>query len=1217
MKPLKFKSLIIATVFLSLASHVAVAGNTIKISSALAQTPTAQNRKAEADSFLEQGIKQLDNQQPSAALQSFQQALAIYREIKDTQGEGNTLKRLGDACLSLKEYTKAIAFYQQSLVIIKAISARELEGRVLNNLGLANKELGDSTKAIEYYQQALAIAKEINNRKLEQIALNNLGFIHVALGNSTKVVEYYQQVLAIARELKDYPAQASALAYLGYAYASLNNNQKAIDFAQQALTLSRETKNTWAEALALDTFSRTYSFLGDAQKTIEFGQQALAVARQIKNNLLEGRALAFLGNAYASLDENQKAIEFAQQALGVARQNKNSGAEAIALDTLTRSYSSREEPQKVLEFGQASLAVARQIKNNLFEWRALVFLCEAHYFLGNSQQAVEFAQQSLTLARESQNRTFESGALSVLSGVHAALRDYQKAIELAQQSLVIAREIKNRKLESTALSALGGAYWALRHYQKGIEYRQQALAIYRELKDRDSELSALHGINANYIFLGDYQKVIELAQQELALAREIKNHDYEGIALAYLGFAYFAQGDSQKIIEYGQQALAVGRESKSNIAEFFGLLALSIGHGNLGNNEKALEFSQASLAIARDPKLGRRLVDAEQLSLDTLGSIYRKVGQKEQAIAAYRESLAIDNGGFTAQVGLARAYRELNMPITAIAYYKQAIGSVEQIRGKILGLPRQLQESFLKALLIDTDKARNTDSYRELADLLLSQKRILEAQQVLELLKVQELRDFTKDARAGGEKLEVALHPTEEQIKKEKATLIAFGQKIYECQQTKCSQLSQLLDQRQTLTEQYNQKIQTIEKDIRERRAKDDAFFDPNKLNKAKEIVESQPGTVLIYPLVLPDKIWVLWTSQGGIIKSVEVPNIGQKQLGETVLKFRQLLQNPNSDITQVKATGKQLYDWLIKPIEPEVKANKIQNLVFSLDRATRYIPMSALFDGEKYLVENYAVSLVLSADLTDTKDRLPSGTQNTPVLALGLSNAVAGYNALPNVPAELDAIVRKKPSDTTGIYPGLEFLNETFDFRALRDNLTGRKILHVATHGQFVPGRQEDSYLLLGKGDKLTITQIKTLQDLSNVHLVVLSACETALGGPDQDGVEISGISFYFLNAGAKAVMASLWLVNDESTSQLMQHFYRNLAQGTATTPITKATALRQAQLSLLRGQPAKTDTADQRSLLVVKPGEGSQTASTNTTTPGFSHPYYWAPFILIGNGL
>jgi CHAT domain-containing protein len=134
-----------------------------------------------------------------------------------------------------------------------------------------------------------------------------------------------------------------------------------------------------------------------------------------------------------------------------------------------------------------------------------------------------------------------------------------------------------------------------------------------------------------------------------------------------------------------------------------------------------------------------------------------------------------------------------------------------------------------------------------------------------------------------------------------------------------------------SLTEQFNQKIQTIEKEVRDRRAKDDAFFDPNKFAKAKEIVEAQPGTVLIYPFVLEDKIWLLWAAKGGIIKSVEVPNVGQKQLGETVLKFRQLLQNPSSNIAQVKATGKQLYDWLIKPIEPELKANKIQNLVFSL----------------------------------------------------------------------------------------------------------------------------------------------------------------------------------------------------------------------------------------------------------------------------------------------
>jgi CHAT domain-containing protein len=401
------------------------------------------------------------------------------------------------------------------------------------------------------------------------------------------------------------------------------------------------------------------------------------------------------------------------------------------------------------------------------------------------------------------------------------------------------------------------------------------------------------------------------------------------------------------------------------------------------------------------------------------------------------------------------------MPTTAIAYYKQAVSGVEQVRQKIQGLPPQLQNSFLYS----GRKGETTaDTYRELADLLLSQGRILEAQDVLELLKVQEIRDFTNTR---GKTPEIALSPTEEQIKQENGTLIAFGQRVYECQQTRCNQLSQLLDQREALTQQFNQKIQTIEKDVRDRKSQDDAFLDPKKLGlKAKEIIEAQPGTVLIYPLVLDDKIWLLWASKGGIIKTVEVPKVGQKQLAETVLKFRQLLQNPTSKITELQSTGKQLYDWLILPLEPELKENKIQNLVFSLDRATRYIPMSALFNGEKYLIENYAVSTIVSADLTNTSDRIPPGTQNTSILALGLSNPVPGFNPLPNVPAELDAIVRKQPNDTKGIYPGLEFLNQDFDWRSLRDNLFGHKLLHIATHGEFVPGSPDASYLLLGTGE-------------------------------------------------------------------------------------------------------------------------------------------------------
>ncbi|NJL09548.1 MAG: CHAT domain-containing protein [Calothrix sp. SM1_7_51] len=246
-------------------------------------------------------------------------------------------------------------------------------------------------------------------------------------------------------------------------------------------------------------------------------------------------------------------------------------------------------------------------------------------------------------------------------------------------------------------------------------------------------------------------------------------------------------------------------------------------------------------------------------------------------------------------------------------------------------------------------------------------------------------------------------------------------------------------------------------------------------------------------------------------------------------------------------------------------------------------------------------------------KKRLPPGTKNTSVLGLGLSQAVPGFNALPNVEKEIDAIVRTPKNDNKGIFPGNEFLNKNFDYTALRDNLRGHNILHIATHGEFVPGRQDDSFLVLGTGKKLPIPEIEKLRDLGDINLVVLSACETALGETNkQDGIEIHGISFYFLKQGAKSVISSLWKVDDPSTAKLMQQFYSNLA--TDAHP-TKAEALRQAQLSLLRGNNSTTANTNPRGISVT-PETGTSPRNQQLASE-YSHPYYWAPFILIGNGL
>ena len=243
----------------------------------------------------------------------------------------------------------------------------------------------------------------------------------------------------------------------------------------------------------------------------------------------------------------------------------------------------------------------------------------------------------------------------------------------------------------------------------------------------------------------------------------------------------------------------------------------------------------------------------------------------------------------------------------------------------------------------------------------------------------------------------------------------------------------------------------------------------------------------------------------------------------------------------------------------------------------------------------------------SDTTDRLSlQRDKHPPFLPSAPPKPSLGLMPLPNVPAELSAIVHD--GNDKGIYPGKIRLDAAFTANSLRDNRDPFRVLHIATHGSFNPKSITASFLLLGDGNRLLITEIAALTNLNTTHLVVLSACETGLSGSASDGTEISGISGYFLYRGAKSVLASLWNVNDASTSLLMQQFYKHLANG-----MSKATALQQVQQDFIQGKLTAKD-APARGDILITVDPGVRTPQNSTT---FSHPYYWAPFILIGNSL
>ncbi|MEG5065761.1 CHAT domain-containing protein [Microcoleus sp. B3-A4] len=422
-------------------------------SQALAQTSA--ERKAEADRLLQQGIQQYQISHFQAALQSWQQALIIYREIKDRQGEGKALGSLGIAYRSLGDYAKAIEYAQQVLAIAREIKDRQSEGAALGDLGIAYGNLGDYAKAIEYAQQDLAIAREIKNRQSEGVALGSLGIAYGNLGDYAKAIEYTQQKLAIARESKDRQSEGEALGSLGIAYGNLGDYAKAIEYTQQKLAIAREIKNRQSEGVALGNLGIAYGNLGDYAKAIEYQQQQLAIAREIKDRQSEGAALGNLGSAYLPLGDYAKAIDYAQQWLAIAREIKDRQSEGGALGNLGIAYGNLGDYAKAIEYQQQQLAIAREIKDRQSEGKALGNLGSAYLSLGDYAKAIEYAQQDLAIAREIKDRQSEGGALGSLGIAYLSLGDYAKAIEYTQQWLAIAREIKDRQSEGVAFNNLG------------------------------------------------------------------------------------------------------------------------------------------------------------------------------------------------------------------------------------------------------------------------------------------------------------------------------------------------------------------------------------------------------------------------------------------------------------------------------------------------------------------------------------------------------------------------------------------------------------------------------------------------------------------------------------------------------------------------------------------------------------------------------------------
>ena len=896
---------------------------------------------------------------------------------------------------------------------------------------------------------------------------------------------------------------------------------------------------------------------------------------------------------------------------------KHINAEALMVEAnaLARK-GANTAPQRIEKLLTAS-HFWRELGEPYWAATALYRIADADLDRNEYKHAVDYYEQALRGYREAKNRTWEAWTLYFIGFAYGRMGQYQKTIEFHMQALAIHREMKNRAEEGAALGGLGVAYVFLGRFEKAVEYLEQALPIYREVNDRGGEALVINNLAAGYTYLGRNEKGLEYTEQALAISRETKNKTREAAALQGLGIINAALGRIDKAIEYYDQALRISREIKDRRVESYVLGGLADAYFLKGQLERAVETYNLCLAVIREIK--NKGLEIEPLI--GLGDVYRNLRRYQESDRAYQQALQLarelktQNNEAWALGGLMLLWKARNRSQLAIYFGKQSINVYQDIRNNIREMDPDTQRSFLKS---------KEQTYRQLADLLIAGGRLPEAEQVIRMLKEDEYFEFIRRDESNSPKTDRAqLTPEEQKLQKRYHEVADRLTEIG-------TERSALIDKKGRTPEE-EQRLAKLETDLVIAGEAFQKFLDglTNEMGKnadtnarAFQLRESQgmmgdlrelgKGVVALYTLVGTDKYRVILTTPD-FQKGYEYP-IKAEELNRKVLAFREVLLNPRVDPLPL---AQDLYQILLGPVARDLQGVKAEMLMWSLDGVLRYVPVAALHDGRQYLVERYRNAVFTPASQTRLKD-LPG--RQWSALGLGVTKAHgAGIPALPGVAEEMRGIIKDETAGTTsGVLPGVIKLDEQFTQEAMLAGLRQRPpVVHVASHFQFQPGNESNSALLLGDGSFLSLAQIKTLPNVfSGVELLTLSACNTATGGSGANGKEVEGFAVLAQRQGAKAVVASLWPVFDTSTKILMQEFYRLRETKSGT---TKIEALRQAQLELLHGTHSSVVASSSNDRQIVheeaKPGELSKPLFKPDPKAPYAHPYYWAPFTLIGN--
>jgi len=802
---------------------------------------------------------------------------------------------------------------------------------------------------------------------------------------------------------------------------------------------------------------------------------------------------------------------------------------------------------QAIETWQQVLAIARQFKNRTNEALALNEIGFNYNRISQPQEALKYYNQALPIMRSVGDRSGEATTLTNIGAVYASISQPQEALKYYNQALPIRREVGERSKEAATLNNIGAAYNSISQPQEALKYYNQALPITRQVGDRYGEATTLSNIGAVYNSISQPQEALKYFNQALPIMRSVGDRSGEATTLNNIGAVYNSISQPQEALKYYNQALPILQSVGARAREATTLSKIGAVYDSISQPQEALKYYNQALPILQS--VGDRALEAT--TLNNIGLVYYSISQPQEALKYYNQALPImrsvgDRALEAATLSnLGAVYRDTKQPTQAIENWQQSLKITLEIRS---GLQRENRHKFLEA---------KDGTAIALTDLLIDQNQADRAFQWINIATTADLADYTRliDAKVANPQAQKAIDE--------------WNQKNQQLQFLRRQLEDNFSDNLARQMRELEAEVNSEAEEIRRQFPEVAELFETTPKDIAQLKASIAPDTVVIQPLLLtnvtnlPNTIALFVLTKDSL--SVKRITLYPAEFDKLLTEHREEISNYlNSDYRE---TGGKLYDILIRPVEDQIQALSPKQLSIIATGKLRYISFETLWDtkNRQFLIQKYPVNY-----LTRLSTRsIPNSTLQGGVLALG--------NPIPRAPQNL-AGTEEEVRNIAQLFPGSSaYIGNAATLDQFKTQAPRFPFLHLATHGCFQQGGcqqlgMEENTLLFA--DSQFNIRDAALLGLQNTRLLTLSACQTAMQ-TNSNGEEISGAAYVFERAGAQAVMASLWSVDDSATKDLMVQFYQNINKG-----MSKNEALRQAKLSQID-----------------------------------RHPFYWSPFILIGD--